>query len=329
LSDVSLNILFIGGTGEISRSCVDEVLRLGHSVTVFNRGRTQELRASGVQTIVGDIKDDATYRRLGAMHFDVVAQFLGFEPADVERDLELFAGHCGQYIFISSASAYEKPCRTHLITEDTPLANPYMRYSRNKAACETVLANAGARLASTVIRPSHTYRERLPSTVIDGNHLAWRLLQDKPVIVHGDGESLWTLTHADDFGRAFAALCGNTAAIGETFHITDSQPHTWNVIFSVIGEVVGKEPTICHITSDRLVAYEEAWRGPLLGDKSNSVVFDNTRVREATGGWHCNISLSDGLSRAFSFVQKRIDAGYQPEPKADATIDRIISEQST
>ena len=343
---MALNILIIGGSGEISACCVDELVQLGHQVTVFNRGR-RELQvapvgkaglnakagpngnAGQVRQIVGDVDDAESYAQLAGKDFDVICQFLAFEVDDVERDIDLFRDRCAQYIFVSSASCYEKPWISGVITEDTPLNNPFMLYSRNKAACEKVLeeAQAQGKLPVTVVRPSHTYRERLPSTVIDGTHLAWRIQAGKPVIVHGDGQSLWTLTRSEDFARAFASLCGNKATLAQSYHITDSQAHTWNTIVQTIADLAGCDVDICHVTPDTLVDYHHNWRGPLLGDKANSVVFDNSKIAQVTGGWQCEISLRDGLAKSLTCAQQQLSHGYHPPSQTDALIDRIITEQ--
>ena len=323
-----MRVLFIGGTGEISGACVNEAARRGHRVTVFNRGRRSTTVPNDVEHIAGDVADQRSYEHLGAMEFDVVCQFLGFDRPFVERDIDLFSGRCGQYVFVSSASAYQKPCQSHLVTEETPLDNPFMDYSRNKAACEAALTEADGKLPATIVRPSHTYRERLPSTLIDGVHLLWRIRNDKPVVVHGDGESLWTLTRAEDFARAFCRLFGNAAALGEAFHITDSGAHTWNVIVKTIGDIARQQPEICHVASERLARYNEDWRGPLLGDKSNSMVFDNSKIRGAIGNWRCETPLREGLARAFACAEKRLTTEYLPNPALDSLIDRIVEEQA-
>ncbi|HIG42683.1 MAG: SDR family oxidoreductase [bacterium] len=325
-----MKVLYIGGTGEISRACVEEADQAGHQVTVFNRGQRQLKLPDGVENIVGDITDDTLYSQLAKREFDVICQFLAYDTRQVQRDIDLFSGHCGQYIFISTASVYEKPCRSHIIGEDTPLGNPFWAYSRNKAACETLLlqADAAGILSVTIVRPSHTYRTRLPSTVINGDHLAWRLLQDKPVIVHGDGESLWTLTHSSDFASAFVTLCGMNASLGECVHITNSDSHTWNAILRTNADLLGKQPTIIPVLSRTLVNYDPAWEGPLLGDKSNSSLFDNSKIRRLTGSWRCLVSLEEGVKCAMAHTNQRLEAGYEPNLNLDVLIDRIIEEQS-
>ena len=331
-----MRVLYIGGSGEISLSCVEAAVKARHEVTVFNRGLNQESLPITVTNIVGDFADDVSYGKLASHNFDVVCQFLAYDLKQVQRDIEVFSGNCKQYIFISTASAYEKsrdanPPRGHIITEETPLNNPYWAYSRSKAACESLLleAQAGGKLPVTIVRPSHTYRRRLPSTVIHCDHLVWRILKGKPVIVHGDGESLWTLTHSSDFANAFIALCGLESSLGQCIHITASEVHTWNSILRRIYCLLDEAPNIVPVLSRTLVDYEPTWEGPLLGDKSNSVIFNNNKVERLTGGWQCTISLEHGLELAWVHTKERLQAGYQPDAKLDAMIDRIIENQST
>jgi nucleoside-diphosphate-sugar epimerase len=264
------------------------------------------------------------YEPLASQNFDVVCQFLAFTPEAIERDIDFFSDRCGQYIFISTASAYQKNDAGNRITESTPLDNPYMAYSRAKAACERLLEDAP--IKSTIVRPSHTYRTRLPSTVIDGNHLAWRLSQGKPVIVHDRGESLWTLTHAEDFARAFVQLHGNEAAFDEDFHITNDDAHRWKDILTQVAATLGYDADLRCIDSTKLVSYIPALEGPLLGDKANTLVFDNSKIRSATGGWKCRIELSDGIARAADLARDRLAAGYCPDQQEDELIDHILKE---
>jgi len=284
----------------------------------------------GVEQIVGDLNDDARYAELASKHFDVVCQFLAYAPERIVRDIDSFGGRCGQYIFISSASAYQKPCPVDVITEALPLDNPFWEYSRKKAACEVVLNEAAAsgKFPVTIVRPSHTYRTRLPGTCQDGDHMIWRIRRGKPVIVHDHGESLWTLTHSDDFARAFVKLCLNDKALFETFHITCDQAHTWNEIVRLFGEAIGEVPQVVHVATDTLVAHNPTWLGPLKGDKANSAVFDNQKIRTATGGWRCAINLEQGFARAARFAEARLGANYQPNAALDALIDRLVEEQS-
>lgn len=322
------SVLYIGGTGEISRACVEAAAKAGQQVAVFNRGQRDEPLPKGVEQITGDLNDDDAYAALAGRGFDVVCQYLAFDLPRIERDIAVFGGKVRQYIFISSASAYQKPCRDHLITEDTPLENPFWEYSRKKAAIEARLleAHAAGTLPATIVRPSHTHRTRLPGTFVGGDHLAWRMLRDKPIIIHGDGQSLWTLTHAEDYAQAFIRLCGNDKALGEAYHITRDRAHTWDVIIAAMGEALGVKPKVVHISSDTLVRFKPEWAGPLLGDKSNSVVFDNTKVSDAVGGWRCAIPLAEGIKRSAAHVKRRLDAGWAPKAEDDALLERILAD---
>ena len=229
---MTLRVLYIGGTGQISLPCVEASVAAGHSVTVLNRGRTSVPLPDGVETLVGDM-DAETYAALGDRSFDVVAQFRLYTPEQMQRDIATFTGRTGQYVFISSASVYEKPVRHYLMTERTPQSNPFWEYSRHKIACELLLRDQNA-LAYTIVRPSHTVRTGMPIQVGDPDNAIRRMLARKPVIVAGDGSSLWTLTRSDDVARAFVRLLGNSRALGEDFQITTDRGFTWNQIHEAI-----------------------------------------------------------------------------------------------
>ncbi len=317
-----MKVLYIGGTGEISTSCVRASVARGHEVTVFNRGTKKAQLNEDAIYIAGDLRNRAPYKPLGTQHFDVVCQFLAYMPETIQRDLDFFSGRCGQYVFISTASAYRKGDDGRRLTESTPLDNPFWAYSRAKAACEDLLLEAS--ITSTIVRPSHTYDTRIPSTVIDGNHLAWRITHGKPVIVHDNGESLWTLTHADDFANAFAQLHGNKTAFDEVFHITSDDAHTWNDILNQVAAALGRHADLCPIGSDTLISHMPALEGPLLGDKANTMVFDNSKIRSAVRGWECRVELSDGIKRTVELALERLAGGYQPDPRQDEQIDHIL-----
>jgi nucleoside-diphosphate-sugar epimerase len=325
-----MRILFIGGTGEISFACVEAAKHAGHDVTIFNRGRKFDANDLGVSQIIGEFSNHDVYARLADHRFDVICQFLAYDLAAIDRDIQIFSGRCGQYIFISTASAYQKPCPTPIIREDTPLGNPFWAYSRLKAACESRLlaAHKQVDLPVTIIRPSHTYRTRIPSTVIPGDHLAWRLLKGKPIVIHGDGESVWTLTHADDFARAFVQICGRSNALGECIHITERFGHTWNHIIRTVAQTIGVNANISHVLTKALVEYEPAWEGPLLGDKSNTMIFDTQKISDLTNGWRCKLTLEQGIARAWVHAAERLRNDYRPDPALETLIDRIIAEQS-
>ena len=324
-----MKVLYVGGTGEISFACVQRCAELGHDVTVFNRGLVAEPLPEGVTRITGDVADDEAYAKLGDGGFDVVCQFLAYKQATVERDVELFGGRCAQYVFISTASAYQKPPRNYVITEETPLENPYWPYSRAKADMEHFLtAEHGAgRLNVTIVRPGHTLRRRLPGGIARGDDWAWRILSGRPVIVHGDGTSLWTLTHSSDFAVPFANLLGKEAAIGEAFHITrHMESFTWNEIFTEVARALGAEARIVHVPTETLVRYNGEWAGPLLGDKAWSVMFDNTKVKSVAGDFECRMGLPDSFAGAVEHYRRRAD-NYQPNEQLHALLDRIAEEQ--
>lgn len=315
-----MRVLYIGGTGEISFDCIHETVRLGHDVTVYNRGRNNAGLPPSCRFITGDVEDDAAYGRLAGEHFDVVCQFRLFASAAIERDIALFTGHCGQYVFISSASAYQKPVRNLPITEKTPLDNPYWAYSRAKADAERLL-QAQRGLPYTIVRPSHTYRTKMPTAL--GGEVS-RFLRGKPVVVHGDGESLWTITAARDFARPFARLLGEPRALGEAFHITNDRQWTWNEIFLAIAAALGvTTPALVHVASDTLVRYNPSWEGPLLGDKSPSVAFDNSKVKSVAGNFDCPIDPWQGMR----MVAERFPQRTDHDAALDALYDRIIADQ--
>ena len=315
-----MRVLFIGGSGEISFECIRESVRLGHDVSVFNRGRNNAGLPAECRFITGDIDDDASYGRLRDERFDVVCQFRLFTPEAIQRDLSIFTGACGQYVFISTASAYAKPVRNLPITEHTPLDNPFWEYSRLKARMEDIL-RAQDRLPYTIVRPSHTYRTKM-TTALGGEPS--RLLRGKPVVVHGDGESLWTITHSSDFARPFARLLGNRKALGEAFHITNDRSWSWNEIFLAVAAALEvQNPRLVHVASDTLVRYNPEWEGKLLGDKAVSVRFDNSKIKSVVGDFDCPIDPWQGMR----LVAERFPPKREFDTAVEALYDRIIAEQ--
>jgi len=324
-----MRVLYIGGTGEISLACVRQSVQLGLEVTVFNRGMHNECLPDGVTRIVGDMSDSEAYARLGEEYFDVVCQFLAYDPLTAQHDLEVFGGKCGQYVLISSTAAYKKPPDRYVITEDVLLENPFWPYAQAKAEMEDLLlqAHGDGRLAVTVVRPAHTFRAKFPGGVAQGDDWAWRVMHDRPIIVHGDGTSLWTLTYAGDFAAAFCGLLGNEKALGEAFHITrHMEAFTWNEIWTELAASLGRQARLVHVPSETLVRYNADWRGQLLGDKIYSTMFDNTKVMSVVGKFECDVSLTQGMSFASEHVKKRL-ASYQPDEKLHALLDRIADEQ--
>jgi nucleoside-diphosphate-sugar epimerase len=326
-----MKILYIGGTGEISFSCVQESLALGHDVSVFNRGQTEQPLPANVHQIAGDLGDEAGYARLGEQRFDVVCQFVAFDMQRVEKDLQIFSGRTGQYLFISTASAYAKPIdRFQRITERTPVQNPFWEYSQKKTQMEQRLlaAHRAGQLPVTIVRPSHTYRRRMPSALGGGDWTARRMREGLPILVHGDGTSLWTLTHASDFARPFARLLGNPKALGEDFHITGEGVHTWDEILTQMARALGLEAKLVHIASDTLVHYEPSWKGPLHGDKSPSTVFDNSKVSSVAGPFPTLMSIEAGFQLAVREVIGRLERGGGKDPALDEKVARILREES-
>ncbi|MBN9140425.1 MAG: NAD-dependent epimerase/dehydratase family protein [Micrococcales bacterium] len=320
-------VLIVGGNGIISASVSRLAVERGYEVTLLNRGRSTTRPAiDGAEVIVGDADDAASIAAaVGGREFDVVANFRAFVPAQVEADVELFRGRTGQYLFISSASAYQKPIAQLPIVESTPLRNPFWQYSRDKIACEDVLVRAyrDAGFPMTIVRPSHTYDATL--IPLEG---AWttlqRMLDGKPVIVHGDGTSWWTLTHARDFARAFTGLFGNPHAIGSPVHITGDESLSWDEITRLLGRALGVEPEIVHIASDA-IAREIPEMGPgLVGDKAHSVLFDNTRIKTLVPGWVATTPFADG---AREIVEWHLaDASRRPvDAELDAAFDRLAA----
>ena len=320
-----MKALFIGGTGNISSACVELALARGIEVTLLNRGTSGRPVPNGAQVVNGDIRDPQSVRAaLGSRSFDVVAEFVAFTPEHIETDLELFRGRTGQYIFISSASAYQTPPAILPVTESTVLDNPYWEYSRNKAACEERLVRAyrEEKFPITIVRPSHTYSA--PYVPVEGGWTTIdRMLRGEPVIVHGDGTSLWTLTHANDFAKGFVGLMGNAHAIGEAFHITSDEWLTWNQIHEILAAAAGVKPTLVHVPSDLIAAYDKAWGESLLGDKTHSFILDNCKVKHLVPDFICTTPFSRGAEEIIAWHMAD-PARQQVDPAFNALCDRIL-----
>ncbi len=325
-----MNVLFIGGTGIVSSGCTRLALQCGTRLTLLRRGKHVADWAAGAETLYADINDPpAVARALQGRRFDVVVNFIAFTPADVERDLELFRGHTRQYIFISSASAYQKPATDYLITESTPLANPHWDYSRNKIACEERLLKAyrDEGFPITIVRPSLTYGENLIPLVINSWERSYtvvdRMLKGKKVIVPGDGSSLWVITHDSDFAKGFVGLLGHEQAIGHAFHITTDEVLSWNQLYRIVGTAVGVEPRIVHIPADFMVACLPHMEGTLVGDKAVSVVFDNRKIKRFVPDYMATTHFAQGIRQSLAWfdadpARKLIDS------EANATWDKLI-----
>ncbi|WP_394553864.1 SDR family oxidoreductase [Agromyces sp. MMS24-JH15] len=326
-------ILFLGGTGVISSACVARAVEAGHDVTVLNRGGSSSKRPSpdGVRELTADLRDgasvDAALRSAEVPRgaFDVVCEFLAFTPDHVQADLDRFEGDLGQYVFISSASAYQKPPSRLPITESTPLRNPFWQYSRDKIACEDLLVEAYRErgVPATIVRPSHTYDATLIPTTGHWTDLA-RLRAGKPVVVHGDGTSLWTLTHARDFAVAFVGLLGNPAAIGESFHITGDHAPTWNQVYGWLADALGVEADLVHVASETIAAVRPEWGPGLVGDKAHSVVFDNAKVRALVPEFRTTVTFDEGAREIVEWYDAHPEAQVV-DAEADAAFDRLVA----
>lgn len=330
-----MKVLLIGGTGTISSAVVSRLLSQGNTVTMLNRGNHP--LPEGVELIRADIHDEERVKELlSSRHFDSVCEFTGFTPDEAERDIRLFTGKTEQLIYISSASAYQKPIHALPITEETPLENPFWAYSRNKAASEAVYREAFEKnqFPVTVVRPSHTYNEKRVPVAFHGSKGQWqileRILQGKPVIVPGDGTSLWTATFNTDFAVGFAGLVGNAKAVGEAFHITTDEVLSWDEIYRVIGKAVGAEARLVHIPSEVLARDDDRGMdlcGQLLGDKANSVLFDNGKIKSFVPEFSCKVRMADGIARAASFMMEHKEVQVL-DPEFDAWCDLEIERRS-
>jgi nucleoside-diphosphate-sugar epimerase len=304
-----MKALFIGGTGNISTPVSRLALEKGVNLYHLNRGNRQSIK--GVTNLIADINDIEKVRKvLENQAWDVVVNWIAYNPEDIQRDIELFSGSARQYIFISSASAYQKPPVNHIVTESTPLRNPVWEYSRNKIACEDLLVRLYREqgFPMTIVRPSHTYYSVIPVsfggsagfTVID------RMRKGIPVVVHGDGTSLWTLTHANDFAKGFLGLMDNQHAIGESFHITSDEVLTWNQIYETVAWAAGGVAKIVHVPSEIISDYAEnngypSVRGTLLGDKSHCAIFDNSKIKRFVPGFVASIPFSEGIKQTLDW----------------------------
>lgn len=328
-----MKALFIGGTGTISMAITKQLAaNPDWELYLLNRGtRAQEL-PEGVKTITADINNEAQVAEaIRDINFDCVCDFIAFVPAQLERDYRLFAGKTKQFMFISSASAYQKPLSDYKITESTPLANPYWEYSRNKIACEEYLMKQyrEAGFPITIIRPSHTYDERNVPVGAHGDKGSWqvlkRMMEGKPVIIQGDGTSLWTITHNSDFAKAFIGLMGNIHAIGEAYHITTDESVTWNQIYAIIADELGVELKAYHVPSDFLDEVGKYdYRGGMIGDKSNTVVFDNSKVKRAVPGFTCTVRADQGLRKTVQHMLATPEL-QQDDPEFDQWCDKVIA----
>ncbi len=327
-----MKALFIGGTGTISMAITNLLAEKGWELYLLNRGTRSAELPEGVKVIEADINNESdAAAKLEGMQFDCVCDFIGFVPAHLERDIRLFTGKTKQFLYISSASAYHKPVRDYRINEGTTLANPYWQYSCDKIACEELLMKAYREngFPVTIVRPSHTYDNRSVPLGVHGNMGSWqvvrRMLDGKPVIIHGDGTTLWTMTHNSDFAKGFVGLMGNPHAIGESFQITSDESLTWNQIYQAIADALGVELKAYHVSSEFLAAVSDYdFTGSLIGDKANSVVFDNTKLKLAVPDFQATKCFEEGIRETISYVLAHPEF-QQEDPEFDAWCDRVIN----
>jgi len=328
-----MKILFIGGTGIISSACAELALSRGHELLLLNRSVSSKIPVpAGAAILQGDVyTEEARLAELLAdQHFDAVVDFIAFTAHDIERDLRLFRGRTDQFVFISSASAYQKPVRNYLITEETPLENPYWEYSRNKIACENRLTQAYQEdgFPVTIIRPSHTYGStQIPFGVSSWMH-PWtvidRIKRGQKIIVPGDGTSLWVLTWNADFAKGLVGLLGNEKAIGEAFQITSDEVLSWDQIHLEVYRDLGLGPNVIHIPSDLIAMYDPHSLGSLVGDKANSVVFDNSKIKHFVPDYVCEVNWSEGVRRSLAWFEAHPE--FQTiDHEMNSVWDRIIA----
>ncbi len=326
---MAIKVLFIGGTGNISGACSRLALARGIDLTLLTRGKRAPAGLEGATIITGDVSDVAGVEKaLGDRAFDAVVQFIGFTAKEMERDIALFAKRTRQYVFISSASAYQKPLAHPVVTEATPLCNPFWDYSRNKIASEDRLLQAyrDQGFPVTIVRPSLTYETVIPLAIggWDDFTMVARMRRGDPVVVHGDGSSLWTITHSEDFAKGLIGLLGHQQAIGQSFHITSDEILTWDQIYQAVGRAAGVDAKIVHLSSDAIAEAVPWMRGNLHGDKAVSAIFDNSKIKRFVPSFQATIPFLEGIGRTVRWFEadpKRMKIN----PDNDKMVDRLVA----
>lgn len=326
-----LKALFIGGTGQISAATSKLAVEKGFELTLLNRGKRNDSVAEGANVVVADINDKQKMKEfLKDKHYDVVVDWIVFNQSQLERDIELFTGKTEQYILISSAAGYQKPLKSYWVDESTPLYNPYWEYAQDKIACEKRLTQEYIEngFPMTIVRPSHTYSEIWIPFVTNSNSRPWtivdRLLKGKPIVVPGDGTSLWTLTHNTDFAKGFVGLMGNIQAIGYPFHITSDEVKTWEQYLDAIASAVGAKPVVRHLTSEMISAFAPDRYGPLFGDQCRSVVFDNSKIKRFVPGYAATLPFEKGIRMSIDYYMNHPER-QEIDDEWNDTLDRMIA----
>ena len=322
-----MKVLFIGGTGNISTATSRLALEKGVDLWLLNRNKST-VTIQGANQILCDINDEAKATHLLSEHvWDCVVNWIAFEPKDVERDIRLFGGKTGQYIFISSASCYQTPLQFPIITENTPLDNPLWEYSQNKIACERILLKEFEEkgFPATIVRPSHTYSTVFPICIGGWKEYTTvdRILRGLPIVVPGDGTSLWVLTHAEDFAKGFYGLLGLEQSVGEAFHITSDELLTWNQIHQQLAAALGMDANIVHVTTDRICKADPEYIGSLLGDKATSVIFDNAKIKRFVPDFHANIPFAKGIQKTLAWFDANPDQKHISN-ETNSFIDMLV-----
>lgn len=325
---VKMRVLFIGGTGNISTASSRLAVARGIELWLCTR-KQRNVEIPGIRQLHVDANDTAALgTALEGMRFDSVVNWIAFEPEQIERDIALFTGRTKQYVFISSASAYEKPPRSPFIVESTPLKNPYWQYSRNKIACEELLTRAYREhdFPATIVRPSLTYDTVLPIAIGGWGCATFldRLRSGRRIIVHGDGTSLWTVTHAEDFAKGFTPLLGHPQAVGQSYHITSDESLCWNQIYETIADAAGVAADCVHVPSDFIAHLDPDMGAGLLGDKSHSVVFDNSKIRQLVPDFRATIPFHEGIRRTIAWFEAD-PARWLVRPEVHAAMDRVLA----
>jgi len=323
-----MKVLFIGGTGIISSACSSLAIEKGIELYHLNRGQSASIRnIEGVKTLIADIRNpEETHRVLQNHHFDAVVDWIAFEPGHIRQDIEIFTGITEQFVFISSASVYQTPPERLPVTEECPLDNPFWDYSRDKIACENLLREAYAKdgFPCTIVRPSHTYdRTLLPFP--GGYTTLHRMKQGLPLVVHGDGTSIWTLTHHEDFAVGLVGLLGKPEAISEDYHITSDEWLSWNNIYRIIAGELDIEPQLRHIPSHIIAKYDERMGSSLLGDKAHSMIFDNSKIKKLVPEFNASIPFRQGAKEIVQWYEKNA-ANYQVDARINGLMDNMIAD---
>lgn len=323
-----MKVLFIGGTGNISTSVSKLAVSKGIDLYLLNRGKSG-VEIPGTKTITADIYNhDNAKEALKDHEWDVVVNWIAFTPEHIQNDFELFKGNTKQYIFISSASIYQKPPTMPVITESTPLANPYWQYSRDKIACEELLNQAYRKVGFpiTIVRPSHTYNTTIPISIGGWNQYTAvdRMKKGKKVIIHGDGTSLWTVTHARDFAKAFVGLLGNQRSLGHAINITSDEVLTWNQIYEAVAAAAGAELNAVHISTEFIGKIAPDLKDGLMGDKAHSAIFDNSKIKQLVPGYTATIPFSEGIKETLAWFEEK-EERMVVDPETNAMMDKIIS----